>query len=49
MEKGNIRKFRNHESGCEQQKLYSKKAKHFTKKQHCMSLGYDESDIRGWR
>lgn len=25
MAKGNIRKFRNHESGCEHQKLYSKK------------------------
>lgn len=49
MAKGNIRKFRNHESGYEQQRVYSKKAKHFTKKQHCMNLCYDETDWNDWR
>ena len=48
MAKSNILKFRNHESDCEQQKSYSRKPKHFTKKQHCMSLYYDESDMGEW-
>ena len=41
MAKGNIRKFRNHESGREQQKEYSKKPKHFTKKAHYVQLSGD--------
>ena len=49
MAKGSIRKFRNNESGCEQQKVYSKKARHFTKKQHCMNLGYEEQEWDSWR
>lgn len=47
MAKGNIKKFRNHESGCEKQKVYSKKPKHFTKKQHCIHLD-DEMNEFGW-